>query len=114
MSFKDLESSISKALQEYREAEEKKAGKIAQKVARREERLRKESRPPLYRPDAPQRYIVKVVINARMKIGDTLGELVELEYLIPTLSTTVAELEAIKLAKDGGFVWRGTVSVDQI
>lgn len=114
MSFKDLESSISKALQEYREAEERKAGKIEQKAARREERIRKESRPPLYRPDAPQRYIVKVVINARMKVGDTLGELVELVYLIPTLSTTVAELESIKLAKDAGFVWRGTVSVEQI
>lgn len=114
MSFKDLEQSIAKALSDFKRAEMAVEEKREAKRARREDRIRRASRPPLYIPDAPQKYIIKVVIGARQQVGDALGPLVELEYLIPTLSTTVAELEAIKLARDSGFVWRGTVSVEQI
>jgi hypothetical protein len=114
MSFKDLEENIKKALDDYKLEEERKAAKVAEKAARRQAKIKRAGRPPLYRPDKPQAFVIKVVINARFNVGDSLGELTELVYLIPTMSSLEAELEAIKLAKDCGFVWRGTVSVSKM
>lgn len=69
----------------------------------------KKARGAVYRPDRPIRYSVEVVLNVRR--AGAHGVLFELRLTITgTMSETQAEVEAVRQAKELGYVWRGTVS----
>jgi len=70
----------------------------------------KKSRPAMYRPDRPIDYTVEVVLMVR-PFGLHVDRPFELTFRISGLmSETQAEVEAVRQAKNSGYIWRGTVS----
>jgi len=109
MSFKDLESSIKAQLAEFEAALRAKTEKQLEKEARKRRRKNAEKRG--YTPEAPIRYQLEVTLNLREVKDGKLGDLLEVAFVIPTISEVEAELEAIRRAKLAGMIWRGTVSI---
>lgn len=109
MSFKDLEQSIQEQLKAFEAELRAKAEKQMAKEHRR--RLRKNAEKRGSRPEAPVRYELEVILNLREMMNGKLGDLMEVSFIIPTISEVEAELEAIKRARLAGLIWRGTVSI---
>jgi len=113
MSYKDLEKEISGWIEAEKATLLRKVEAKAYKAMRKSFSKAKAERPPMFRPDRPVKFTKVVVLNVRYIRGADMGKLVQREYSVETLSETVAELEAIRLAKEAGYIWRGTVEIRQ-
>lgn len=107
MSFKDLELEIA----QWVEAGLYQAKMKREAEARKEYERNKRKRPPLYIPDRAPRYDTIVKLNVRRASEGNTGDLLTVSYTVDTISETQAEIEAKKLAKADGYMWRGTVSI---
>lgn len=121
MSFKDLERAIQAALDEYNAKAKAKADKRLKKQLRTAEnkalaalRGANAKRGGLYIPAAPPAKM-RVTLNVRKVLkGGSLGDLEEVVYDIPTFSESLAEHQARTRAKNDGYTWRGTVSIESL
>lgn len=66
----------------------------------------------MYIPDRPVRHQLIVLLNVRKWDGHQMGDLIELEFPVNTISELEAEIEAKRQAKAEGYIWRGTVSIE--
>lgn len=112
MSYKELENQIAAwaGLEQF--AQQQQLDLKADKAKKKADKARRKARPPLYIPDAPVKHLLIVTLNVRKIEGCTLGDLVELEFPIGTISELDAEIKAKAMAKSEGYVWRGTVSIE--
>ncbi|MFJ3685603.1 hypothetical protein [Pseudomonas sp. NPDC090208] len=118
MSFKDLEDEIQRWADLERFAQERQA-----EITRRKDFQRaKAKRGPVTIPERPARQWKQVTLMLSPvkpvplsewpgTAGEWAVQRIEKTYPVDAMSTTVAELEAIKLAKADGYLWHATLSV---